>query len=416
MPWKENSVVDQRLDLIARWKSGEYSIAELARLFGISRKTVYKFITRWHESQHEALVDRSRRPRSCPHQTPPGIVHKILEKRSQKPNWGPQKILDSLTKEGVASLPAPSTVAGILKRHGVVTPRKKHQRSTPSSSLIDAQAPNEVWCTDFKGWFRVGTGQRCDPLTLIDSYSRYLLCCHGFFGRTRFEEVWEVYQEVFAAWGLPRYILSDNGAPFASTGMAGLTRLSVAWIKLGITPLRIVPGRPQQNGRLERFHRTLGEETARPPAATAAVQQERFQAFREEYNRQRPHQALGGDFPAEHYTPSTRLWKGLPAGFEYPESFEVRWVQKRGEIAWAGRRLSLSTALHGEMVGLELSKETTEATVYLGDYALCVLDLATGKTKPVPRPVHLLWLKDPGAKEKEEGSHPVIPVMPVSLE
>lgn len=420
MPWKESSVVEQRMLFICMWKSGQHTVAELARMFSISRKTAYKILKRWEENPDQCLADRPRRPKTSPRATPAEIRTRILEKRAQKPTWGPVTLLRALKDEGVGPLPAVSTVAGILKRSGLVAPRKKRQRATASESLIDATRPNEVWCTDFKGWFRVRTGQRCDPLTLMDSYSRYLLTCHGLFGSTRFEEVWEIYEQVFSKYGLPRYILSDNGAPFASTGLGGLSRLSVRWIKLGITPLRIVPGKPQQNGRLERFHRTLKQETATPPAMTPGAQLERFAAFTEEYNRQRPHQALGGLRPANCYTASERAYKGLPAEFDYPPDVEVRSVDSNGRIRWAGKRLSLSKTLSGEAVGLEISDESARARVWLGSYALCELDLVSGKTSPVARPVHLLWEANPGApggdRLEELRERRIVPVLPIGLE
>lgn len=412
MPWKVRSVVKERMEFLEGWLSGEKSRSELCREFGISRKTGYKIAGRFLEEGEGGLLDRSHRPRSCPHAMGAAVRERILEERGRHPTWGPRKLLIVLGQQGVQGLPSRSSVARLLKAEGVVAKRPKRRRASPSAQLVQAGAPNEVWCMDFKGWFAVGTGERCDPLTLIDAHSRFLLACHGFFGKTGFEAVKGVLEEVFKQYGLPRYILTDNGTPFASCGIGGLTQLSVWLIKLGIIPLRIVPGKPQQNGRLERFHSTLKKETAHPPAPTQSLQRERFERFVAEYNEVRPHQALGDATPASVYVPSRRPYDQAKttATLDYPQGVVVRRVQRNGTICWQNKTLFLSSALAGEAVGLRLHEDQTLATVLLGDYPVGLLNLATGRIGPMPAQVQLL------AIHTNAGDSVHVGAMPTSVE
>jgi hypothetical protein len=245
--------------------------------------------------------------------------------------------------------------------------------------LTVAASANEVWCIDFKGWFRTADGARCDPLTVSDQFSRYLLCSRAL-ARAGYAECRSELERVFRAYGLPRVIRSDNGAPFASVGVGGLSRLAVWWVKLGITPERIAPGQPQQNGRHERMHKTLKAETAAPPAATLAAQQHRFDRFRHEYNHQRPHEALGQRMPAHYYSASP--WR-YPARLEDPHygaEFEVRRVRPNGEIKWQGELLFVSEALSGETIGLREDHEG-DAELYFGPLKLGVIDAITLKLR-----------------------------------
>lgn len=399
MPWKVRSVMKERLDFIVECLRHEKPFAQVCAEFEISRKTGYKILERFLEQGPEGLEDRSRRPHYCPHQMSPQMEQRLLQVRSEHPTWGARKLLWRLEALGEPGpLPASSTVAGMLKRHGLAAPRKRYRKGLPSLALVAAEAPNDVWATDFKGWFWLGNGQRCDPLTLMDSHSRFLLACRGFYDGFSLEGVKEVFREAFEVRGLPRYILSDNGSPFGSTSAGGLTRLSVWWVRQGILPLRIVPGKPQQNGRLERMHRTLKHETACPPSATPTVQEERFVRFSEQYNYTRPHEALGGAVPGAHYTDARALrpYRGDPPPFDYPDSLPVRQVSATGVILWKSKKIFLSTALAREQVALQLHERLPLATVLLGQYRLCVIDLHKGRLVPASRQIQLLSVNPGG--------------------
>jgi len=376
MPWEEATRMKRREQFIAALDSCQYSMTELCEVYGISRKTGYKWADRWAKEGVEGLQDRSRAPRSCPHSTSQTVSQQLLDLRRSHPTWGPRKLLAYLSKrEPETSWPAASTVGGILKRHGLVGDRACPRRLWPSSGRpsVQAQAPNQVWTCDFKGQFRTGDGQLCYPLTVADGFSRFLL---GLMGLDSIAEsqAWPVFERLFREYGLPEVIQSDNGSPFACTSAPGrLSRLSVRWVKLGICLQRIEPGHPEQNGRHERMHRTLKQETARPPASSRAAQQECFDQFRSVYNEQRPHEALGQRTPAELYHPSCREYPEKISGPDYPGHFEVRSVRPRGEIRWQGQLLFLSEALCGEQVGLE---ETADGvwSVYFGALLLARFD------------------------------------------
>ncbi|HUR95597.1 MAG TPA: DDE-type integrase/transposase/recombinase, partial [Gemmatimonadales bacterium] len=333
--------------------TGEYTVAELCRRHGISRKTGYKWIARFMEDCE--LEDRSSRPHRSPKAVPEWIEDFIVRARRQKPRWGPQKLRDALLRANPgADLPSVSTFALIFRRNGLVRPRRR-RRSTPpfSAPLAHAKSPNAVWCIDFKGHFAVGV-TRCHPLTITDAYSRYLIACIGM-SRPDGDHVRRAMLQVFDEFGLPEAIRSDNGTPFATTGVGGLSQLSAWWWKLGIRHERIEPGKPQQNGRHERMHLTLKQETASPPRSSLRAQQRAFDLFRKEYNHDRPHQALGGSVPADHYERSPRVLPVPPWGrpFVYPEDFETAKVSKLGYLQWNGRAAFISTALQHETLGLD---------------------------------------------------------------
>ena len=269
MPWLETEPMKERVRFIVELESGLYSMTELCSRYGISRKTGYKWAARYSWEGVEGLRDRSRAPRNCPHRTPEALVEALVTLRRKHPRWGPRKLLAYMKKrQSRKAWPARSTVGDILRRHGLVVPRRRSRRTVVRRvALIEPQAPNEVWSVDFKGQFRLGSRELCYPLTLADGLSRYLLSCRGLPSTVR-TGVEPVMERAFRDYGLPRAILSDNGTPFATRALRGLSRLSVWWIKLGIEPLLIEPGHPEQNGRHERMHRTLKEETARPPKAT----------------------------------------------------------------------------------------------------------------------------------------------------
>ena len=268
MPWKESRAVDQRLQFLAEYQTKETTIIDLCRQFGISRPTAYKWIKRYEELGSEGLLELSRRPKSCSHAIPEHIENEVLAVRNRHPTWGPRKIrarLEHLHPD--ANWPAPSTIGQILNRAGLTKPQRIRRRVTPSSQPVgEITAPNQVWCIDFKGWFRTGDGQRCDPLTITDAFSRHLIRCQ-VVNKMDTPHVMAVCDAAMRELGLPDRIRNDNGSPFSGPGLLGLNRLSQKWLRLGIAHERIEPGCPQQNGRHERMHRTLKEETTRPPAA-----------------------------------------------------------------------------------------------------------------------------------------------------
>lgn len=354
MPWTDTDPMTERHKFILAHEEGLFSMTELCKRFGISRKTGYKWLKRYRAGGVDALRDRSRAPKHCPHRTPEAIREILIETREAHPNWGPRKLLDYLgPRHPEVSFPAASTVGDILKREGLVDPRRSQRCPThPGESPIEAEAPADVWTADFKGEFRLGSSEYCYPLTVQDAYSRYVLVCKGL-SSTAHSGAQSAFKQLFCEHGLPKSIRTDNGGPFASKALCGLSRLSVWWIKLGIEPDRIQPGCPQQNGRHERMHRTLKAETTRPPEETFATQQERFDDFRAEYNEVRPHQALDGSVPASRYARSSREMPDRCPDPQYPGHAEVRKVSATGEVKFKSRSLFTSTVLAGEYVGLE---------------------------------------------------------------
>jgi transposase InsO family protein len=376
MPWEEATRMNRREQFVAAFDSCQYTMTELCERYGISRKTGYKWADRYGQEGVEGLKDRSRAPQSCPHGTSAEVSDKLLDLRRTHPTWGPRKLLAWLSKrEPETAWPAASTIGGILKRHGLVEPRRKSRRTWPLGRhpLVEAEAANHVWTCDFKGQFRVGDGWLCYPLTVADGFSRFLLAIQGLDSVAE-SQAWPVFERLFRQYGLPEAIRSDNGSPFASAqALARLSHLSVRWVKLGIRLERIEPGHPEQNGRHERMHRTLKQETARPPAGSRSAQQERFDQFRSLYNEQRPHEALGQRTPQELYRPSPRPYPAKVLPLDYPRHCEVRAVRPNGGIKWQGKFLYLSEALRGERVGLE---ETADGiwTLYFGPLLLARFD------------------------------------------
>ena len=354
MPWSETTVMTERVSFIADLESNLFTMTEVCKRHGISRPTGYKWAQRWVAEGVDGLKDRSRAPKRCPHRTEERVVEALLEARRKHPRWGPRKLLAILRRRQPTWLwPASSTAGDILKRHGLVQPRRhRHRPQHPGRVQVEAQLPNDLWSADFKGEFRTGDRRYCHPLTVADRCSRYLLGCEGKLS-TAHVGARPVFEQLFCEYGLPKAILSDNGCPFSSTALCGLSRLSVWWIKLGIQPVLIDPGHPEQNGGHERMHRTLKAETTRPPAANLAAQQPLFDAFRQEFNEERPHEALGQRPPAELYLPSPRRYPDRVPEVEYPGHYEVRTVRRDGCIRWQGLPLFVSEVLSRELVGLE---------------------------------------------------------------
>jgi transposase InsO family protein len=354
MPWLETGVMDERMSFIVDWQREEYGMAELCRRYGVSRKTGYKLRDRFMAEGMAGLADRSRAPRHHPNAVSAVVEEAVVAVRRAHPSWGPKKIRAWLrARDGETPWPVESTIARLLDRHGLVARRRRRRRVAPSAvALSRCVAANDVWGVDFKGWFRTGDGRRCDPLSLSDLASRYVLRLQAV-ARTDGEHVWPILDAAFREFGPPQVMRSDNGPPFASLGAGGLSRLSVRLIKVGVRPERIAPGKPQQNGRHERFHRTLKEDTASPPAANLRAQQRRFDRFRQVFNEERPHEALGQTPPAAHYDPPPRLYGGREREPEYDAAHQVRRVRRNGEIKWRGRLVFIGEALIGEPIGLE---------------------------------------------------------------
>jgi putative transposase len=354
LPWSRTSPREEQVRFIERWQAGEVSFVRLCQQFGISTKTGYKRIHRFREHDWAGLADRSRAPGSHPRQISRGVAERLVAAKRAHLTWGPRKLIPWLhARHPEITWPAPSTAGTILERAGLVRRKRRSRRVAPwTEPFAEATLPNDVWCMDFKGWFRTTDGQRCDPLTVADAASRYLLVCQGL-AHPRGHEVRPVLERAFREYGLPQVIRTDNGPPFASTGLGGLSQLSVWWVKLGIIPERIVPGHPEQNGRLERFHRTLKAETANPPRPSLRAQQRSFTAFRHQYNIDRPHEALGYRTPASSYRPSLRSYPSRVPEPDYGSGITVRRVRTNGTIKWQGGLLYLSESLCGEPVGLQ---------------------------------------------------------------
>ncbi len=380
MPWEESNLVNERLKFVAAWQRGLSTMTELCAEFGISRKSGYKIIGRYRVEGPSALLDRSRAPLSHPNRSTVEVEASVLRVRRAHPTWGSKKILAVLGQSAPElRLPARSTVEAILDRAGVVRCRRARRLRVPSAKpYVDAAAPNDVWSADFKGWFRLGDGTRCDPLTINDVCSRFSLVCHAM-RRPQLEGVRKRFELAFREFGLPSAILTDNGPPFGSVGIGHLTRLSVWFLKHAIRPLFIVPGHPEHNGRHERFHRTLDEETASPPKATQGAQQRAFGGFRREYNEDRPHESLGMLSPAQVYTSSPRVFRRSAADFEYDAAYEVRQVRTDGSVKWQGGYAFVGEAVRGERVGLE---QVDDEVWHLHIGMLCVGVLA-GRTRVI---------------------------------
>ena len=385
MPWRESCAMDERVSFIADHASGLWTMTELCERYEVSRKTGYKWLDRYRLEGPAGLVERSHAPRVHGRATPQHIVDAIVGLREERPSWGPRKIIGKLTQHQPSiAWPTPSTAGAILKRAGKVCGRRVRRRAPPRlGELTVPQHANHVWGIDHKGWIRLGDGARVEPLTVTDGFSRYLISVAAT-GSTEHAEARPLIERAFRDYGLPEVIRSDNGSPFASTGVTGLTRLSVWWIKLGIRHERIDPGHPQQNGSHERFHLTLLE-AMRPPAANRAAQARRFAAFARDFNEERPHEALGQRTPASVYGRSPRA---LPARLpepDYPGEAAVRQVRSNGEIKWHGDFIHICSALAGETVAVE---ETYEGhwRVRFFDVPIGVIDENTRKLRCCRQP------------------------------
>jgi putative transposase len=369
MVWMETCAVDERMRFVIAAEKHEEPFAAICRRFGVSRRVGYKWLGRYQEAGVEGLLDRSRAPVHHSHMIAEEISERCLAVRRSHPTWGPVKVRAWLERRAPATeWPAASTIGALFDREGLTVRRKLRRRSPPSSApFAECTAANDVWCIDFKGWFLTGDGSHCEPLTLTDAHSRYLLRCQAM-GRTDTAHVWPVLEAAFREFGLPHRLRSANGPPFASRGAGGLSQLSVKVIKAGVLPERIAPGKPQQNGRHERMHLTLLQDTAKPPAGSLREQLERLRVFQNIYNEDRPHEALGNDTPAEHYVLSPRRFDGILREPGYGPDQVVRRVRQNGEIKWNGNTIYISEALVGEPVGL--TENADACTVSYGPIVL----------------------------------------------
>jgi transposase InsO family protein len=353
MPWKETCAVKERAQFVRDLASGQWTMTELCEHHGVSRPTGYKWARRYQELGEDGLNEHSRAPKSCPHRTATEIEEQVVLLKKAH-GWGARKLHRLLRKQLEASeVPCRSTVFDILKRHGLVKHRRRRQRwQHPGAAPLHTDAPNEVWTIDFKGQFKTRDGIYCYPLTVLDNYSRFLLACTGLHDvKTRGTK--RTLERLFREVGLPEAIRSDNGAPFASTGIHGLCELNVWWMKLGIVHQRIQPSSPQENGAHERMHRTLKAATTRPPAQSLRGQQWKFDSFRAEYNDDRPHETLDDEAPASLWGPSPRPFPTRLARPEYPSHFELRRVSNAGHFRLGALQIFISHALRGDQVGLE---------------------------------------------------------------
>lgn len=386
MSWRASGVVEQRMRFVLEWEAGQQTMTELCGRYGISRKTGYKVLGRWQQEQAAGLQDRSRAPLRHPNQMPAAVERAVLELRRAHSRWGPRKLRRWLqTHEPGTCWPAASTIGELLARAGLAHARRRRRKAPPyTQPFAAADAANQVWCVDFKGWFRTADGERIDPLTLSDAYSRYLLRCQAV-NDCGTEAVRAICEAAFREYGMPRAMRTDNGPPFAGRGVAGLSRLSLWWLKLGIVPERIKAGHPEQNGRHERMHRTLKAETATPPAANRRQQQREFDRFRREYNEERPHEALAMDTPAARYIPSVRAYPGQVREPEYDSSCLVRRVYPHGQFFWRGDDIFLGKALAGERIALQ-AVDDRYWRVYFARVPIAYLDEVKKKiTETLPR-------------------------------
>lgn len=352
MPFKETCPVEERIAMFTDYDTGALTVAELCRGYGVSRETFYVWKRRRAGGDPRWFEERSRAPERCPHATPAEAIAAVLAMRRRFPRFGPKKIRAKLMAERRAvHWPAASTIGDILKREGLIVAKPRRRRPWPQGEIVaGAVRPNGEWSIDFKGWFRTRDGTRCDPLTVEDTATRYLIAAR--IVEPTSAGVRRALERIFEEVGVPNTMRCDNGPPFGSMGAGGLSSLSVWWLKLGIEPRYITPSAPQENGRHERMHRTLKDDTAQPPALTVREQQARFDAFRKHYNEERPHEALGQTLPATHWQPSARPFPQRLEEPWYDADHEVRRVRPTGEIKWRGELVFIGEAVAGELVGL----------------------------------------------------------------
>lgn len=380
MPWENKTMLDQRRQFVLEAINNDttkLSFVDLCEIYQISSKTGYKWLNRFIERGEEGLVDLPRTPISKPTKISLETEQCVIDIRKQYPKWGPKKIRAEIRNEYQhLSEPSEASIGNILKKHSLSKSRIYRRHVAETAPLAKCLAPNNTWMYDFKGWFYTGDGSKCEPLTVTDGFSRYLLECKHMQKKTG-NDVWKILEYLFLEFGLPDKMRSDNGPPFASLAVGRLSAIAIKLIKLGITPEWIEPGCPQQNGRHERFHLTLKIETAMPPAKTLALQQEKFNQFKQYYNNKRYHEAIEQKVPASIYKPSTKQWDGKFRKPEYSAEYETRKVRSSGEVSWKGTDFFISEMLEGEYIGI---KEINVGFmgVYYGPILLGKIDFKKG--------------------------------------
>ena len=389
MSWSIRGLKDARIEFVMVAREADASMSLACREFGISRKTGYKWLRRYETSGLDGLINQSRRPRSSPLQLSGDAVVVLVKLHDDHNDWGPKKLRARLIRDSSCpdnKAPSLATVARLARRMGWSETkgrgRPRPQRALPTAPLSDAERPNHVWTADFKGWWWTRDGQRCEPLTIRDLYSRYILCLRPMAWRST-EAIRQAFTEVFRRYGLPDIIRSDNGSPFASiTGPCGLTRLSAWWLSLGIKPERIMPGHPEQNGGHERMHGDVARATESKPAATVAEETVRLERWRKDFNTERPHEALDMKTPADVYRSSPRHLSDVKP-YVHPAGFERRRVQEDGCIHFRGQCVNLSKALGKMEVGLEPVSEN-RWRVWFCDLAVGGLESKNGSIRRCP--------------------------------
>lgn len=381
MPWNKATPEMQRVKFVSDYLDQPVSFSELCRQYGVSRKTGYKWLKRFDEAGIEGLRARTRAPRRHPNETPEDVVLRLLDVRQRHPTWGPRKIVAYLERhEPQLKVPAPSTVGAVLKRHGLVTSRRHRARAAHRDSpLTNAKAPNDVWCADFKGNFSLQRKpqKQCHPLTVSDLHSRFLVGVQAL-GTTKHAHAYPVFLALFREFGLPSVIRTDNGVPFSSRAPGGMSRLAVWWIRLGISPERIEPGHPEQNGSHERMHRTMKAEATKPAERTLMAQQRRFSVWRREFNNVRPHEALNMLTPSDCYSSSSRFYPRRFAKPEYADDDVVRIVRDQGETSFQGRAVQVGKNLAGHPVAFR-AVENGRFEVRFFDFVIGKIDLRDKK-------------------------------------
>lgn len=375
MPWRESDAMDLRCRFVLLARERGSNVAELCREFDISRRTGYKWMCRYEEHGVSGLYDQSRRPLSCPHAISTELVLEIVRVKYLKPTWGAKKILPYLERRYPGTLPSRATIERVLERSGLVERRSKRPRRIPADHhLVKPEKPNDVWTVDFKGWWHTKDKTRCEPLTIRDEFSRYLIALKAL-NTTRQDPVKDCFRECFDRYGLPNYIRCDNGSPFvSSTSLCGLTQLSVWWLKVGVAPNRTRPATPSDNGAHERMHRDIKAELQKHAAKDIKTQQEVFDIWKEEFNKERPHEALKGKTPSDIYSRSKRHYDASEPEYAYPRSFEERKITSTGEFNWLQRKIFLTKALAGEFVGVD-SVDPNHVQLWFTNYKLCTVEI-----------------------------------------
>lgn len=354
MPWTEIRPMDSKMQFVSFALNGDLTMTELCSIFNISRKTGYKWVYRYIEHGVKGLINQSKAPKTIPHKTSEKITDFIVSYRKKHPSWGARKIIQKAQQVAPGlEMPSETTISNIIKRQGLTNKKRKRRKlGHPGRPTATAKIPNDIWTTDFKGEFKTKDGQYCYPLTIMDEYSRFLIDCQGLKS-TGYKGAFAVFKRAFKEYGLPSVIKSDNGIPFATTGIARLSKLSVWWIKLGIDPILIQPASPYQNGVHERMHKTLKYESTIPPSGDLKAQQRRFNVWKKEYNFDRPHESLKGNSPSMIYKHSFKRYPSRIPKVEYPSHFEVRYVSANKCFRWNHNAVAISSTLIHEYVGLE---------------------------------------------------------------